>query len=353
MYAVPHVSVRTRAALVVALVATCAACSPTYVLRAGWEEARILSSRRAIRAVVHDTTVSVETRDKLRLVLDARDFAERDLGLRAGSSYETYADLGRDTLALNVLAAPEFELRWKTWWFPVVGHVPYKGYFDFERARGEAARLEAEGYDVSVRPVAAFSTLGWFPDPILSTTLRLDSLSLVETVIHEITHGTFFPAGRADFNESFANFVGNRGAIAFFCEAVRDDDACQRARVRWEDTRVFGRFFHSLLAPLREVYAAEVPADEKRRLKRQVFEEAARRFEREVRPQLRAGRYEALDPDRLDNAWVLSRLLYFTRLDDFEVVYAREGSLAAAVRALMREAASGDPWEGLDRLSPR
>lgn len=327
-----------------------AGCSPGYVLRAGWEEARILTARRPIRAVVHDTSVSVETRDKLRLVIDARDFAERDLGLRAGASYTSYADLQRDTLALNVLAAPEFDLRWKTWWFPIVGHVPYKGFFDFEDARAEAASLAADGYDVSLRPVTAFSTLGWFPDPILSTTLRLDSLSLVQTVIHEIAHTTFFATGQADFNESFANFIGHRGAIAFFCDAVRDPTACERARVRWEDTRVFGRFFHSLLAPLEEVYGSDLPDEEKRARKRGVFEDAARRFEEEFRPQLRAGQYGRLDPAGLDNAWVISRLLYYTKLDEFERVYEGHDDLVQALATLFREAGSGDPWEALDRL---
>ena len=326
-------------------------CSPAYVLRAGWEEARILSARRPIRAVIHDTTVAPETRDKLRLVLDARDFAERDLGLRAGASYESFTQLHRDTLVLTVLAAPEFELRWKTWWFPIVGHLPYKGYFDFEDARAEAAGLAAEGYDVSVRAVSAFSTLGWFPDPIMSTTLRLDSLGLVETVIHEITHSTYFPTGQADFNESFANFVGHRGAIEFFCDAVRDASACERARLRWDDTRVFGRFFHSILEPLQEVYASDMPDDAKRVAKREVFEEAVRRFETEYRPQLRAGQYGLIDPAGLDNAWIISRLLYYTRLDDFERVYAARGELVPSVEALMREASTGDPWEALTRLT--
>lgn len=336
--------------LCIALALVSQACSPVYVLRAGWEEARILSSRRPIRAVVHDSSVDALTRDKLRLVLDARDFAERDLGLRAGASYESYAELGRDTLALNVLAAPEFQLRWKTWWFPIVGHVPYKGFFDFDDARALAADLEAEGYDVSVRPVSAFSTLGWFPDPIMSTTLRLDSLSLVDTVIHEILHSTFYPAGGADFNESFANFVGARGAIAFYCDAVRDETACENAELRWHDTRVFGRFFHSMLAPLEEVYDSGDDIETKRRRKRAVFEAAAERFETEVKPQLLAGRYGSLDPSALDNAWMISRLLYYTRLDDFERLYERHGDLVATVEAVTAAASSGDPWAALDDL---
>ncbi len=347
--AAPIATMRTRALLLLLLLGA-GGCSPAYVLRAGWEEARILSARRPIRAVIHDTTVARETRDKLRLVLDARDFAERDLGLRAGASYESFAQLHRDTLVLNVLAAPEFALRWKTWWFPIVGHLPYKGYFDFDAARAEAASLAEEGYDVSLRPVSAFSTLGWFPDPIMSTTLRLDSLALVETVIHEITHSTYFPTGQADFNESFANFVGHHGAIEFFCEAVADESACRRARWRWEDTRVFGHFFHSILAPLEEVYASSMADDAKRRAKRQVFEEAAERFETEYKPRLHA-QYGSLDPDGLDNAWIISRLLYYTRLDDFERVYESHGSLVPSVEALMRELAAGDPWEALTRLA--
>ena len=343
---------RAVAAVLAAIVwVAVAGCSPTYVLRAGWEEARILSARRPIEAVIHDTIVAAETRDKLRLVLDARDFAVRDLGLRAGGSYESFAELHRDTLALNVVAAPEFGLRWKTWWFPIIGDVPYKGFFDFDQAWREAARLEADGFDVSVRPVSAFSTLGWFPDPILSTTLRQDSLSLVETVIHEITHTTFFPTGQADFNESFANFVGYRGAIEFFCSAVRDEAACRQAELRWEDTRVFGRFFHSLLDPLRAVYESDLAPEEKRRRKLEAFAEAARSFENEYRPLLRAGRYGSLDPESLNNAWILSRLLYYTRLDDFERVYRDSGGLTAAVAAITGEAARGDPWDALDRLA--
>ncbi|MFQ5678091.1 MAG: aminopeptidase [Gemmatimonadota bacterium] len=333
-----------------AILGAAAACSPGYVLRAGWEEARILGSRRPIREVVHDTTAPAEVRAKLRLVQDSRDFARQALGLDPGESYRSYAEVTSDTLLLVVTAAEEFALRWKTWWFPIVGRVPYRGYFDFGKALEEGRRLERQGYDVSVRPTSAFSTLGWLPDPLLSTTLALDSVSLVETVVHEITHTTFFPAGQAHFNESFANFVGNRGAVTFFCDAVRDERLCERARRRWEDTRTFGRFFRSILEPLEELYAQELPPPEMRRRKRDVFEKAAERFRDQVRPRLRAGRYGTLDPESLNNAWILSRLLYYTRLDDFEAVYRRSGDLRSAVRMILEKAAAGDPWRALDEL---
>jgi predicted aminopeptidase len=325
------------------------ACSPGYVLRAGWEEAKILRGRRPIEAVVHDTTTPPPMRHKLRLVEDARAFAVRRLGLDAGDSFTSYAEVSRDTLLLIVSAAPEFRLVWKTWWFPIVGVVPYRGYFDFEQALEEGRKLGEQGYDVWVRPSSAFSTLGWLPDPLLSTTLRADSLPLVETVIHEITHTTFFPAGEARFNESFANFVGQRGAIAFFCRAVADERRCEQARDRWHDTRVFGRFFNRLVDSLQTLYATDLPAEGMRERKAEILAWAARDFEA-VKPELRSARYGSLDPERLNNAWLLARVLYYSRLDDFEAIYASEGGLRASIEAIIGAAGRMPPWEAVDSL---
>ena len=326
------------------------ACSPGYVLRAGWEEARILSARRPIHEVVHDTTTPASLRGKLRLVQDAREYADQALELQPGDAFTSYVEMERDTLLMVVNAAPEFQLRWKTWWFPIVGSLPYKGYFDFDRARREAEKLGTQGYDTWVRPSSAFSTLGWFPDPLLSTTLRADSVGIVETVIHEITHSTFFPKGQARFNESFANFVGHRGAISFFCDAIADELLCQAAEDRWHDMRVFGRFFHSVLDPLRELYGSDLPAADMREEKRRILREAAQRFDSEVQPEFRSGRYRGLDPERVNNAWLLSRMLYYTRLDDMEALYLRYGDLTTTIREVIEETGNADPWEALDRL---
>lgn len=330
--------------------ALAASCSPGYVLRAGWEEARILAGRQSIEAVLDDSTISPELRGKLDLVRSVRVFAERRLGLDAGNSYRSFTNLDRDTLVMVVSAAPELELRWKTWWFPIVGHLPYKGFFDFEAARREAEALDAEGYDTYVRPSAAFSTLGWLPDPVLSPSLRGDSLSVAETVIHEITHTTWFPKGHARFNESFANFVGHAGAIEFFCDGLADPVRCEQARDRWHDVRVFGRFFQTLHDPLAELYGSDAPPDEKRLRKREIIEEAAVRFRDEIGPELRGGRYRALDPQQIDNAWLLSRLLYYTRLDDFDALYRRYGTVEMTFAAVTAATDGGDPWRAIDRL---
>lgn len=337
----------------VAALASVQGCSPGYVLRAGWEEAKILSARRPIHEVVHDTTSPEELRAKLRLVQHSREYAQRALDLEPGDAFTSYVELERDTLVMVVNAAHEFQLRWKTWWFPIVGRLPYKGYFDFQAASREAAKLDAQGFDTWVRPSSAFSTLGWLPDPLMSTTLRTDSVGIVETVIHEITHNTFFPRGHARFNESFANFVGHRGAISFYCEALADDELCRIAEDRWHDIRVFGRFFHSVVDPLEDLYATDLPPDEMREEKRRILREAAARFDSEVQPEFRSGRYRGLDPEQVNNAWLLSRMLYYTRLDDMQALYELHGDLTVVVRELIREAGSGDPWAALDRLLAR
>jgi predicted aminopeptidase len=339
---------RARLALSLIVSAVLAACSPGYVWRAGMEEAKILDSSRPIRDAVHDTTLSSATRAKLRLVEDARDFAADAIGLDPDDTFTNYAEVSSDTLLMVVSAVEELRLAWKTWWYPIVGRVPYKGFFDFDKARQEADQLEEDGYDVWVRPSSAFSTLGWFPDPVLSTTLRSDSLRVVETVIHEITHTTYFPKGQARFNESFANFVGHRGAIEFYCDAVDDDELCQAATDRWHDVRVFGRFFNSIVDPLTELYAEPVSDELKRSRKAVILADAAEAFRTYVKPELRGGQYGDLDSERLNNAWLLSRVLYFSRLDDFEEVYDRQGSLRDAVQQLTD--GSGDPWERLDEI---
>ncbi|HEV7703067.1 MAG TPA: aminopeptidase, partial [Gemmatimonadaceae bacterium] len=192
-----------------------------YLIRAGWAEARILWRARPIDAIVRDSTTDAATRGKLELVLAARAFASDSVKLNAKRGFTTYSRIDRDTLVVVLSAAYRDRLRYKTWWFPIVGDVPYKGYFDVRDARRAAADLTHDGFDAYLRPASAFSTLGYLEDPVLSTTIDEDSVELVNTVIHELTHNTFYASGQAVFNESFANFVGTRGAEWFY--AARGD----------------------------------------------------------------------------------------------------------------------------------
>ena len=197
-----------------------------YLARAAYEEGRILARRKPIATIIADASTDAALRAKLQLVLDARRFAIDSLGLTAQQEFTTFSRLDRDTLVLVLSAAYRDSLAFRTWWFPVVGNVPYKGFFDFEQGRREAKQVDADGYDAVLRPASAFSTLGYFNDPLLPTTLALDTLELANTIIHELVHTTYYAPGQAVFNESLANFAGSRGAERFF--RARADSRMQR-----------------------------------------------------------------------------------------------------------------------------
>ena len=305
--------------------------SPTgrYIVRAAWEEGKILARRRSIAEIVEDSSTTAVERQKLRLVLAARAFAADSIDLRAGKSFTTYSKLQHDTLVLVLSAAYRDRLEAFTWWFPIVGRVPYKGFFDFAAARRTARRFDADGFDTYLRPAAAFSTLGWFNDPLVSTTLRSDTLDLANTVIHELTHNTFYATGQAVFNESFANFVGARGSAWFF-RSRSQPDAAEEADARWSDEKLMARFWASLHASIDSAYKAH-PGSEPARVRERiaardsVYARARLELVHVLGPRLRTIGPRVLERLRLDNAALLARRIYLTDLDLFDDVWLREG----------------------------
>lgn len=309
-------------AAVLGLISAPTAC---YLSRGAWEEAKILSRREPISEIVADPRTPKEAREKLKVVLAAREYARDSLRLRTKDSFTTYSRLDHDTLVLVLSAAYRDTLKPYTWWFPIVGRVPYKGYFDFGKAKRDAQSLAADGFDVYVRPSDAFSTLGFFNDPLLNTTLRGDSLGLANTVIHELTHNTFYASGQAPFNESFAMFVGARGAAAFF-RSRGQDSAAAKLDAEWEDDKLLARFWATVIKSLDSAYAAHSDSKEARIAARDtVYLRARARLIAEIAPSLKTinPRYAVRVP--LDNASLLARRVYASDLDVFDQVYEREG----------------------------
>ena len=327
-------------------------CSGGFLARAAWEEARILWRSQPIEDVLNDPALDPETRSKLELVVQARSFARRDLQLDVGKSYTSYSQIDRDTLALVLSASPMDRLVAYTWWFPIVGHVPYKGFFDRGAAEAERLRLEEKGYDTYLRPTSAFSTLGWLPDPILSTALDRDSVGLVETVIHEVTHNTLWVSDHVKFNESLANFVGSVGAIEFFCGRVRDEDLCQSARDNWHDARVLGEFLDELWSGLENLYSEQLDQEQLLERRRALMEEAAAHFRSEYAPAMSSASFARFDPTELNNASLIARHLYYHRLYVFEALYEQSGSLSVSLERLTAAVDSADdPWYALGELT--
>jgi predicted aminopeptidase len=309
-----------------------------YLARAGWEESKILSRRKSIVALVNDSSTPATTRAKLQLVLEARQFAVDSIGLVAKDAFTKFTQLDGDTLVLVLSGTQKHALVAHTWWFPIVGRVPYKGFFNVEDAKRAERALAAQGYDTYLRPSPAFSTLGWFNDPLLSTTLSGDSLSIVQTVIHELTHNRIYLKGQAVFNESFAEFVGNRGAVEFF-RARGDTASAARAEARWKDEILLGiawqRGFREIDSAfkahpcVRDCSGAGPPNSEirARRLAARdtVYAKLRTYLVDSVAPLLKTIAPSYAERVRLDNAALLARRIYATNLGAFEEAWEKDG----------------------------
>jgi predicted aminopeptidase len=349
---------KRKAFLLILLAGVCAAsltCSPLYVIRAGIEEAKILGRRRDIPDVIADRGTSDAVKRKLQLVVQARAFADQQLGLDAGESYTTYSWVDSDTLLMVVSAARKDRFVPYTWWFPIVGRVPYKGFFDFEDAYKEAQHLEAKGFDTHVRPSGAFSTLGWFNDPVLNTILRYSDVGLASTVVHEILHNSIFIPGQVGFNESFANFVGDRGAAMFFCQREGEAERrCRDATAGWNDNVVFGAALSDLVSRLERIYKRDDLTVAQRIQQRDtVFSNWRGDYRKRVVPQLTTNAFRGYAEEPLNNATLIGTRLYYQRLDLFEQVYQRYGrDLRKATHAIMDAARENekDPFGAVEAL---
>ncbi len=333
-----------RAVAALLLCVSLTACSPAYVVRAGYEEARMLWGRQPIERLLADANLPSPTRSKLELVVDVRSFAAETLQLRAGDSYTSISEVNDEQVVHVVSAAPRFELRAHTWWFPIVGRIPYKGFFSKEDAVAEARTLEGQGLDTYVRPALAFSTLGWFADPLPSTLLRYEPEDLAEAIIHELLHNTTYLAGRAEFDESFATFVGYRGAMQYF--AARDNtQAGERLAAEWRDDITFSDFLAGFMQRLQAAYATGISPAQRLEL----FEGGQAELSR-LSFETSLHRDFATRP--LNNAVILQQAMYAQRLRLFEELHVLEPDLPRLIAAVVAaiDSDGGDPFVAVEEL---
>ena len=335
-----------RAGLLAAAVLLAGCGTSGYLAHAGWSEARLLLRRQPIASLLAQPDLPAGLRERLELTLAVREFAAGPLGLRVGDSYTTFAEVPSGATVYVVSAARRDRLEAHLWRYPLVGELPYRGFFSLEGAARAARDLGARDLDVEVRPALAFSTLGWFADPLLSTAAGEPPVAVAETVLHELWHATVFVPGAAAFNESSATFAGHRGAIAFFCTGPgADPGRCREARRRWAVTRARGQVLEHLAERLRRLYAVSPPPAWRERVRLRLARAAGRALGRRGA----GGRDDLLPPN---NARLLGDLIYFTRLGAFDALAPGDADLGPVLAALAGAArGSADPFGALAALA--
>lgn len=300
----------------------------------------LLRSRQPIAKLLAEPATDDKLKAKLKLALEARAFASDTLGLPRNGSYTSYADLGRPWVLQNLFATPEFSLDAVEHCFPIAGCVAYRGYYDEVRLKAEAERLKAQGDEVYIGQVPAYSTLGWFDDPVLNTMLRWDDDDLAGTVFHELAHQKLYLQGDTRFNESFASFVEQQGLKQW--RAARHQAA--ESSIRSERADQFAALILATRERLQKLYASGIAEAEMRSAKQAEFE----RLRADYR-QLRDGSwqgyagYDGWIAGELNNAKLLPFGLYHQWLPGFAKLFDEAGGDWPRFYAAAKKLADGEP----------
>jgi len=307
------------------LILCCSGCDMAYLFHAAAGQLHILKASVPIQEVLNDRSLVPAEETRLRLVARIKAFGEKELGLRETDNYETvYLDPAQRPV-YTVSAAPKDRLCRKTWWFPFVGDMPYLGFFDLEKARAERDRLVAQDLDVCIGMADAYSTLGWFKDPVTRNLIQGSTPDLVETLLHEMTHTTLYLKGQSAFNEGLAVLVGKVGARLFLEQEFGPLHPYTReAGASIEDERLFSGFLASLMDELEHLYESPLSREEKLSRREGVFTNALETFQ-DLAKKFKTDRFSRFGQRPLNNAGILAVGLYHRHFSLFEAALKREG----------------------------
>ncbi len=328
-----------RLLLVMACATGLQGCGTLYVMQAAGGEFQVMRARKPIERVLADPQTPQSLRDTLTQVQAARQFASRQLKLPDNRSYRTYADVHRKYVVWNVVATPEFSVRPQQWCFPIAGCVAYRGYFKEKKARSFAADLSGQGFDVTLDGVPAYSTLGKFADPVLSTMIVYGSDELAAIIFHELAHQLLYVKNDTQFNEAFATTVENSGLERWLTFNGHPDRYREFQQYN-EHEHEFVDLFARTRKQLATLYASGVPVADMRAQKAKTFADLASQMqELEKRLGLHSPVYAEWIKEGLNNARLASEANYNDCLPGFERLLADQGNDLSRFYAAARELA--------------
>lgn len=292
-----------------------AGCSPVFVIKAAYQESKILLGRKKIDKLIKNENTEPILKEKLQLVQNARNFTI-NMGLTPGKSFTMYSKVDKDVLVWVLAGAEPTAFKIHTWWFPFVGRVPYKGFFDLPDAKQAGKKLEKKGYEIFIRGSDALSTLGWFNDPVLSTTLKHKDDWIVNTVIHESLHTTIWFKNHVTFNESLANFVGFQGAVEFYKEENGKKLALAKQHLARELD--ISKIIEGLYQELDTLYKSTKSKEEKLSERTEIFTKQIDPIKKKY-PTLRIFK-------TINNSEIMQLKFYLTNLDQFQKLYEKSNN---------------------------
>ena len=317
----------------------CASCSTiAYYHQSISGHFSLISKREPIADIVNDSAQDEKLIEQLMLAQQLRSFASSRLKLPDNNSYRSYVQLDKPYVTWNVFAAAEFSIALQQWCFLVIGCVQYRGYFDENDAQGYAARLADQGLDVFVAGVPAYSTLGWFDDPLLSTMLDRGEIVTAAYIFHELAHQQFYVKGDSAFNEAFATVVEEIGVRRWLQQQQRIDELNKYEDWLQQKT-VFSNFIKTARQELEQLYAQDLTPEAMRIEKMNKITEFRGNFKNLNKQNFQLSRYTKWVSGPLNNAQFGAIALYrelvpaFKRIfelcsSDFERFYKRAEEIA-------------------------
>ncbi|MCL2211073.1 MAG: aminopeptidase [Treponema sp.] len=269
----------------------------------------------------------VEDKEFVRLVADIREFAMKELSLAESRNYTKYVNIDRDYLAAVVSASSKDSFTRQEWNYPIVGKMPYKGFFNIDGARKERIKLEKKDLDVWIRPVDAFSTLGWFRDPLYSYMSKYSPSRLADLIIHELVHATVFIKGQVQFNEELAEFIGSEGA-KLFMETHYGADSEEHAKTLGsaEESKKYVEFIQELIFELDTLYSTKIDREEKLAEKERIINTAKERFKAGYDSNFTNDNYRGFSEMPINNAFLELYRLYHDEDNFYKDLFERTGS---------------------------
>jgi predicted aminopeptidase len=326
----------------------CCACDIGYYGHLVQGQGKIFWARTSVADYTSTTAISPDLRAQFDLADSILVFA-KTMGLNTGDSYQSFYDTKGEPISWNISASSPTSFTPYLWHFPLVGALPYKGFFSRQRAERAYQELVDDGYDAILRPVSAYSTLGYFSDPLLSTMLDAPPDELANLILHELTHSTIFAEDNTDFNESLATFVGQKGSLLFlahhFGPHTKHIVAAEHKRA---DAERFRDYMTSVVAALDSLYTQDLSKPEILAKREQIFAQAQEDFQPTL-AYYHNPNYNFFLKWTINNARLLSYRRYNSRLYLFEAIYQqRQESMGEALAVFSICSKDDNPWQCLE-----